>query len=180
MRITHAVAILLLASGANSQQTSECALSKIADRQRVTLHGQIERTSHDLLLRLNNCEPGVLLQYAGEPETGVPAERLRQDKNLRRFKKVSTAQYKSRKDEICHECYRYSVEATFSGILNVAETPPGTTRDQFGFARDGSGKIVANAGWGHPAPVYKYRLIVESVSDVRTKSIGSRVQSGKK
>jgi hypothetical protein len=29
-----------------------------------------------------------------------------------------------------------------------------------------SGKIVGKAGFGHPAPAYKYRLVIESVSDV--------------
>lgn len=174
MRLNRFSVLALLASvAATGQQipTARCALEKASDGEQIVLAGRIERTAHDLLLRLPNCEAGVLLEYAGAPGSGVSVTKLRRDRSLAYFEKVSNARYKSSNHEICASCFKYDVEATFVGILNVASVPAGTTRDQFGFARDESGKVVANAGWGHPTPVYRYRLVIESVSDVHTQAI---------
>jgi hypothetical protein len=49
--------------------------------------------------------------------------------------------------------------------------PPGTTKDPAGFLRDSSGKIVGTFGWGHPVPFAKYRLVIQSVSDVKARKL---------
>jgi hypothetical protein len=63
------------------------------------------------------------------------------------------------------------VEARLTGKLEVASMRPGTTKDPAGFLRDSSGKIVGTFGWGHPVPFAKYRLVIESVSDVKARKL---------
>jgi hypothetical protein len=119
-----------------------------------------------MLLAVRGCGDRVVLAYAGDPDTGVPSERLRRDRNFARFKKYIGATYKSTGKELCMQCSKYDVEATFTGRFDVAAIPEGLKKDNLGFLHDESGKIVGKAGFGHPAPVYKYRLVIESVSDV--------------
>jgi len=70
------------------------------------------------------------------------------------------------------QCMKYGdVEATLTGKLEIASMPPGTTKDPTGFVRDSSGKIVGTFGWGHPVPFAKYRLVIQSVSDVKARKL---------
>lgn len=163
------VAVLLLSSVAmlgQNKPAAECTLEGAKNSQAVTLRGHVTSTAHDMLLVVPNCESGVVLQYAGEPETETSAVRLKRNTDLKRFEKYTSATYKGTRKNLCLQCSMYEVEATLTGRLDVAEVPEGTTRDQLGFVRDSSGKIVGKAGWGHPSPVYKYRLVIESVSNV--------------
>jgi hypothetical protein len=124
-----------------------------------------------MLLAIPDCEQSVVLVYAGDSETDVPAKRLQRDQNLERFKKYTEATYKGAGKSICLQCARYEVEASLTGQLEVATVPEGAKRDQSGFPRDESGKIVGKAGFGHPTPLYRYRLVIESVSDVAAREL---------
>jgi hypothetical protein len=148
-----------------------CPLASGANGQKLTVRGKITTGAHDMLLVVSNCEQSAVLVYAGDSETNVPAERLRQDQNLERFKKYTEATYKSTGKDICLQCSRYEVEASLTGQLDIALIPEGAKRDQLGFLRDEAGKIVGKAGFGHPTPLYKYRLVIESVSDVTAREL---------
>lgn len=163
-----AVVLLLCSVMTAGQEKSnvECALSSMEPGRTVTLRGQVKSTAHDMLLVVPNCESGVVLQYAGDPETESSATQLKRNTDLKRFEKYTSATYKGTGKHLCIQCSMYEVEATLTGRLDVAIVPDGATRDQLGFARDPNGKVVGKAGWGHPSPVYKYRLVIESVSNV--------------
>ena len=163
------VAVLLLCSlmmAGQDNPNAECALSSAEKGQTVTLRGQVKSTAHDMLLILPNCESGVVLQYSGDAETETSAVQLKRNRDFKRFQKYTSAAHKSTGKNLCMQCPMYEVEATLTGRLDVASVSEGTTRDQLGFVRDRSGKIVGKAGWGHPMPVYRYRLVIESVSNV--------------
>lgn len=144
----------------------ECVLASAKNAQTLTVRGKVVSTAHDMLLVVQGCEDRLVLVYAGDLDTGVPSGRLRRDRNFTRFNKYVGATYKSSDKEICMQCPMYAVEATFTGRLDVATIPEGLKKDNLGFLHDESGKIVGKAGFGHPAPAYKYRLVIESVSDV--------------
>ena len=63
------------------------------------------------------------------------------------------------------------VEATLTGKLEFASMPPGTTKDPASLLHDSSGKIVGAFGWGHPVPFAKYRLVIQSVSDLKARKL---------
>lgn len=155
----------------------DCVLASAENGQMLTARGEVVSTSHDMLLAVRGCEDRVVLVYAGDPETGVPSERLRRDRNFTRFRKYVEATYKSGDKEICMQCSKYEVEATFTGRFDVATIPEGLKKDNLGFLHDGSGKIVGKAGFGHPAPAYKYRLVIESVSDVVARKLPRNISA---
>ncbi len=144
----------------------ECVLASAKNAQTLTVRGKVVSTSHDMLLAVRGCVDRVVLVYAGDADTGVPSERLRRDRAFRRFEQYTKATYKSSGKDICMQCAKYDVEATFTGRFDVATIPEGLKKDNLGFLHDESGKIVGKAGFGHPTPAYKYRLVIESVSDV--------------
>ena len=45
-------------------------------------------------------------------------------------------------------------------------SPGSTTKDNFGFLHDASGKVVGTSGFGHPTRRFKYRLVIMSAADV--------------
>ncbi len=126
--------------------------------------------SHDLGLNIVGCKDLVILTFAGEySDNGVSADQLRQDHNLSLFKKYLNSVYKI---EGCADCLKYGdVEATLTGNLQIATIPPGTTKDPFGFLHDSTGKIIGTSGFGHPARIYKYQLVILSVSEVKARKL---------
>lgn len=66
----------------------------------------------------------------------------------------------------------FDVKFDMSKVLDVAPDsfPEGQWKDKLGMLHDQSGKFVGKAGFGHP-PIQKYRLIVESVSDVKAREL---------
>jgi hypothetical protein len=148
---------------------AECSLSAHTDGQTVTVNGKVQQTDHDLLLQVPNCPDAVVLTYASDPavKDEVTGLHLLKDGKLSQFRKYTEATYKSTEKSICMGCYKYEVQATLIGRLDLAKTPPpGSQKDQLGFFRDQSGKVVGVAGFGHPAPVYRYRLVIQAVSQV--------------
>lgn len=181
---------LLLLFGAvltDAQQTlpDGCALSLLESGQLTSLHGKVVNAPHDMILRVPNCE-SVVLVYSGEPDASVSAPnlpapsrpKLRRDYSFKKFDKYVRAEQRHLfGGGICIGCSKYEVEATFAGILEIAHVPDGLTRDTSGFLRDASGKVVGTAGFGHPGPFYKYRLVIESVSDVVGRRLPGRSQT---
>jgi hypothetical protein len=113
----------------------------------------------------------VVLVYAGDEDTGTQASQLQKDKLLKRFRRYTSETYKDTGKSLCIQCSKYEVAATLTGRLDVATIPEGATKDPMGFARDASGKVVGKVGWGHPVPIYKYRLVIESVSEVDARKL---------
>jgi hypothetical protein len=148
-----------------------CPLASGQNGQTLTVGGKISTGAHDMLLAVPNCKQSVVLVYAGDSETNVPAARLQRDQNLERFKGYTEATYKSTSKNICLHCSKYEVEATLTGQLDVSNTPEGLKRDNLGFLHDSSGKIVGTDGFGHPDRPYKYRLVIESVSNVTAREL---------
>ncbi len=154
---------LALGQGGDHQ---DCSLQALSGEQRTSLRGKINSGAHDMLLIVPRCEDAVVLVYAGDSETDVPAARLTADRNLKRFRKYTEATYKHVGTGICIRCAKYDVEANLTGQLEVAATPEGLRRDTTGFLWDTSGKLRGTSGFGHPTRSFKYQLVIESVSEV--------------
>jgi hypothetical protein len=173
--------LLLLSSGAALGQDadeSKCVLLSATNGQTLTVRGKVDRNLHDMLLVLPNCKDVAVLSYAGAVDDlhgassttiNLPREtpvdnganlRLRRDHQFRLFQKYIDQTYKSTHTNVCIGCYKYEVEATFAGRLDVTKKA-GITRD------DQEHKIISMDGFGHPVPFTRYRFVVESVSDVK-------------
>jgi hypothetical protein len=163
-----AMAVLLLRAAALCQGADQvgCRIPLTTNKEATTLRGKIGDGAHDVLLLVTHCDAAIVLVYAGDTETDIPATKLNADKNLRRFRTYTEASYKPAGKGICMQCAKYEVEATLTGLLEVATIPEGFRRDNLGFLRDMSGKVVGVSGFGHPNRPYKYRMVIESVSDV--------------
>jgi hypothetical protein len=153
-------------------QTDTCILDNAKNGQMVTVRGKTVQQPHDLGFGIANCTDLVVLTYAGNRDDDIPADQLRMDENLKRFKKYTSAVYKSTKKNVCIQCMQYGpVEAALTGKLEIAVIPSGTSKDQMGFLRDASGKIVGISGFGHPTRMFKYRLVILSASDVKAEKL---------
>jgi hypothetical protein len=149
-----------------------CVLSTATSGQVVTVRGKVLSESHDMGFEIPGCNDTVLLTYAGDRDNDVSADQLQKGENLKQFQNYTSAVYKSSGKNLCSQCMKYGdVEATLTGKLEVATMPSGTTKDPAGFLRDSSGKIVGTFGWGHPVPFAKYRLVIQSVSDVKAQKL---------
>lgn len=154
------------------QNDPGCVLSTASNGQVITVRGKVENGAHDMAFSIPGCKETVLLTYAGDRDNEVSADQLRRDENLKRFQRYTSAVYKSTKKSICIQCTKYGdVEATLTGKLEIATIPPGTQKDRLGFLHDQSGKIVGKWGWGHPVPFAGYRLVIQSVSDVKARKL---------
>src|SRR5260370_3624971 len=182
IHMTMAILLLsLFASGAAFTQPAgegSCPLSTLKNGEAVSIHGRIADGAHDMLLAIPGCDKVVVLEYAGGPETGESGDKLIRDDNFRRFEKYTRATYKNNKKDARVRCPKYEVEATFAGRLDVAadSVPEGMWKDKLGMLHDQSGKFVGKAGFGHP-PIYSYRLVINSVSDVVKKKTRAKVQA---
>jgi hypothetical protein len=157
---------------ATSTTESQCVLSAGSNGQTLTVRGMVRSTPHDLAFDIPGCKETVLLTFAGEPDSGVSGAELRRDAELRRFRKYTSSVYKSTGKNLCMECAKYGdVEAELTGKLEIATLPPGATKDKANFIRDGSGKIIGMFGWGHPGPFAAYRLVIQSVAQVKARKL---------
>jgi hypothetical protein len=168
---------LVVSEGAASSQPapaeSSCPLSTFKNGQTVTVHGKVGQAPHDMALVISECSDTVVLVYAGDPESRESGDKLLKDRNLKRFEKYTSAAYRKIGGKgICMQCPKYEVEATLTGRLDVAAdtVPEGLWKDKLGMLHDQSGKFVGEAGFGHP-PMQKYRLVIESVSDVAAREL---------
>jgi len=154
------------------EQPETCILDTAKDGQTIIVRGKTLQEPHDLGFSISKCNKVVILIYAGNRDSDVSVNLLHRDKNLKRFEKYTSAVYKSDKKNICMQCSQYGdVEATLTGKLEIATTPDGTTKDQMGFLRDASGKIVGTSGFGHPNRMFEYRLVIFSASDVKARKL---------
>jgi hypothetical protein len=166
--------LLSVSTSASAQQAyrNHCPLSTATNRQIISVRGSVVYEPHDLGFRVLGCNETVLLIYAGGEDNDMSADQLRKDESLKRFQNYTSAVYRSTNKNLCTQCMKYGdVEATLTGRLEIAAVPPGTTRDPAGFLRDSSGRVVGKFGWGHPVPFARYRLVIESVSDVKARKL---------
>jgi len=168
MRNLKYVFLLLLSSMAFGQnQTDSCVLNTAKDGDTLTVHGEALQQPHDLAFAIEGCKDLVILAYAGDRDSGVAADQLQKSESLKQFQKYTSSTYKSRGKNICMQCMKYGdVKAALTGRLQVATVPAGTTKDNFGFLHDASGKVVGTSGFGHPTRRFKYRLVIISAADV--------------
>jgi hypothetical protein len=162
-----------VASAQPSRVESSCPLSTFKSGQTVTVHGKIGQAPHDMTLVVSGCSDAVVLVYAGDLESRESSDKLLKDKNLEQFEKYTSATYRKIGGKgICIQCPKYEVEATLTGRLDVAAdtVPEGLWKDKLGMLHDQSGKFVGEAGFGH-LPMQKYRLVIESVSDVAAREL---------
>jgi len=172
---TTVAAMLFFAAFASAQSATggRCPLSTFTNGQTVTIHGKVGQAPHDMALVVPGCSEAVVLAYAGDPESRESSEKLLKDESFKRFEKYTRATYgKIGRKGICMQCPKYEVEATLTGRLDVAPdtAPEGQWKDKLGMLHDQSGKFVGKAGFGHP-PTQKYRLVIESVSDVAAREL---------
>jgi hypothetical protein len=174
-----AMSCLLLFAGASqsalSQQTDvdSCPLSAFKDGQLVTFHARVGQSPHDGILLVPGCSESVIFVYPNEATSKESSSGLRNAEAIRRFQKYSSATYdKIGRHGICMQCPKYEVEATFTGLLNVAPTvfPEGQWKDKLGLLHDQAGRFVGQAGFGHP-PIYQYQLVIEAVSDLAARKL---------
>src|ERR1044071_6114673 len=144
MRNLKCVLVLLFTSVAFAQnQNAACILDTAKDGDAITVTGEAVQQPHDLAFGIVGCEDFVVLSYAGDRDNNVSANQLRRDAKLKEFQQYTTATYKGHGKDVCIQCMKYDdVKATLIGRLQVATIPPGTTKDQFGFLHDQSGKVV--------------------------------------
>jgi hypothetical protein len=169
-----------VSTDAQQNSTDRCVLSSAKNGQVVTVRGKVVHAPHDMIVKVPNCE-AVVLVYAGasdapgsDPDSSLRKPTLRRDASFKKFEKYQSAEYKHLpRGGVCNGCYKYEVEATFTGNLKIASIPEGLTKDASGFLRDASGNVVGKAGFGHPAPIYGYLMVVESVSDVVARKLPS-------
>jgi hypothetical protein len=162
-----------LGASAQSKPDDLCQLSTVKDGQSVSLLGKVEDAAHDMVFLPTGCTEAVVLVYAGDPDSGESSDKLLKDKNLEHFHKYTRAAYgKIGRKGMCLQCPMYEVRATLTGRLNVAPdvVPEGLWKDKLGMLHDQTGKVVGEAGFGHP-PIWKYRLAIESVSNVAAKKL---------
>lgn len=177
-KVVGAVLFVICSTVTSAQRPDQnvCTLSSFTNGQIVTVHGKIVHGSHDMTLDITNCER-VVLTYADDPNfshtasatsINVPHEtrvdnrtalQLLRDREFRRFEKYVGANYKGTNRRPCMECYKYEVEATFRGRLDVSRKVGLTIDEQ-------THNIVSMDGFGHPRPFTRYRLVIGSVSDV--------------
>ncbi len=169
MRNLKYVLLLLLSSMAFAQnQTGGCILNTAHDGDTITVHGEAVQQPHDLAFAVEGCKDLVILSYAGDQDSGVTADQLEKNARLKQLQKYTSSTYTSRGKNICMQCMKYGdVKATLIGRLQVATIPAGTTKDNFGFLHDASGKVVGTSGFGHPTRRFKYRLVIMSAVDVK-------------
>jgi hypothetical protein len=173
---TTVAAVLFFTASASAQSATGgmCPLSTFTNGQTVTVHGKVGQAPHDMALVVPGCSEAVVLVYAGDPESRESSEKLLKDESFKRFEKYSRATYDRKIGEkgICMQCPKYEVEATLTGRFDVASdtVPEGQWKDKLGMLHDQSGKFVGKAGFGHP-PIQKYRLVIESVSDVAAREL---------
>ncbi len=123
-------------------QTKICILDAAKDGQMMIVRGKVVQGPHDMGFDIPGCKEAMLLTYAGDQDNDVSAAQLRRDGNLKSFQRYTSAVY-----------------------------TPGATKDHAGFVRDESGKIVGKSGWGHPVPFAKYRLVIQSVSNIKARKL---------
>jgi hypothetical protein len=163
---------VLASHAAGLEDDTKCALSSASNGQVLTIRGRVMHEPHDMAFDIPGCSETVLLTYAGYQDNDVSVTELRRDENMKRFHKYTYSTYKSRGKNICIGCSKYGdVDAELTGRLEIATMPPGATKDKPGYIRDPSGKIIGVFGWGHPTPYAGYRLIIESVSQVKARKL---------
>lgn len=150
-----------------------CVLKTAKNGQIVVVNGKVMDAPHDMLFDVGGCQFAVVLTYAGYKDSDVGIEHLRRDRNLKRFQKYTSSVYKVADNKMnCTPCAKYGdVEATVTGEVEIATIPPGSTKDNLGFLRNTSGKVVGKWGWGHPVPFAAYRLVIFSVSDATARKL---------
>jgi len=171
-----------VAAFGQNRGTDPCPFTPSNNGVEVTVRGRVVRRPHDMVLVIPNCKGMAVLVYADSPDglyatssttTNLPrATRvevdanliLREDRNFRRFVKYVNASYKSTRRHSRSECWKYEVQAEFTGLLDVTETA-GLVRDK------DSQKIAGMGGFGHPTPFTRYRFVMVSVSDVRARKL---------
>ena len=152
-------------AAAQTPQDAPCQLTNFRDAQTITIRGVVSSAPHDMTFVVPGCHNAVVLLYAGDDGSGLPADELQRDNNLEDFRRYTTATYKGSRKNLCMQCPKYEVQATLVGKLSVAPDtiPEGLWKDNLGMLHDKSGKLVGQAGFGHP-PVYRYCIAIKSVS----------------
>ncbi|MGD0307483.1 MAG: cytochrome D1 domain-containing protein [Candidatus Acidiferrales bacterium] len=151
-------------------ESQSCLLNEAHDGTTVTLKGRTVEGPHDLGFAVDGCSEDVLLTYAGDRDSSVPLDRLHQDKNLKRFKKFTESTYPGTKTHPCEQCAAYGpTEATLVGQLEMIGK--GVTRDKNGILFDAQGKRIWKQGFGHPVPLYMYRLAITSVESATAQKL---------
>lgn len=157
-------------TAANVTETG-CVLSTASSGETITIQGKVRNEPHDMAFDVPGCSETILLTFAGRPDNDVSVEALHQDEELQRFLEYTGAVYKSTKKRAWDYPKYDDVKAELTGELEIAKVPPGATRDQSGFLRDQSGKVIGTSGWGHPAPFARYRLVILSVAHVTARKL---------
>jgi hypothetical protein len=170
MIIKSIVLLFMLTGGPSDSQANQsvCPIDSATNGQTITLHGKVAHAPHDMTLEVEGCKDSVVLIYADNND-GKPLGDKAQSEGLTKFRKYTSATKKKIGDSTCLQCPKYEVEATLTGALAVASVPPGFSKDNLGFLHDASGKVVGKVGFGHPVPLFKYQLAIESASDVVTR-----------
>jgi hypothetical protein len=157
---------------ARSQSPSTCSLVPFKNGQTVSLNGKVVYGTHDLLLTIKGCDEAVVLEYAGDADSGETRNSLVQNEAFRKFQMYLRSTYTRVGKGVCEQCPKYEVEAMLAGRFDIAPETilQGQWKDKLGFLHDQTGKLVGQAGFGHP-PSYKYRLIIESVSQLKARKL---------
>lgn len=149
--------LLVGAATGGSTPMSPCAVAAGAEKlagKIIIVRGEAVTSDHDLLLVDNACgEVKIVLEYPEKPTVRPKADfQLRRDREFRRFERKLSAERRG-------GGYKSRVTATFTGRLDVS--------NGVGFIRDQADKVVGIEGFGHPFPFARFRLVIQSVSNVK-------------
>jgi hypothetical protein len=131
---------------AQKTNEGECPLSSSTNAQTVTLHGNIARGAHDMLLVIPTCTAAVALLYAGDAESGVSSDQLRRDKNFKQLQKYTSNTSKNTGP-------KYEVEANPNRQIGYCHYSRG---DQGGQSRVPTRQIRQGRGQGRIRPSNAY------------------------
>jgi len=152
------VALLVLSPVSQAQQSQDeaCKLSIYSSGQTIYISGVAFSYPHDLMFKVPGCSDLVVVSYPSslEPDERDKVPAVNRDDNFIQLEKY------------LKDASQKKVHVTLSGRLDVAKPIPPGVRNHLGFLFDENGKNVGIYGFGSPAPVYKYRLVLQSVVSV--------------
>jgi hypothetical protein len=138
------------------QESDSCILKTFASGDKVNLNGFVSANPHDLMMFVSGCSSPVVVEYPSTLEESKQKgiSPLQKDDN---FKKM---------EALLNDRSNKHVTANLFGRLDIAKPVPEGTKNILGLLVNGSGKQVGTYGFGSPAPVYKYRLVLQVVYSV--------------
>jgi len=144
-------------------QKPTCVLDMAKDGAFLTIRGVVFPTGHDIYIRPSGCEISasnrVIIVWGDDPSLNKEKLDVRRDAEFVRYDKLLGEKFPLAPNMVGVGRSRYRVTADFEGRLDIAPYA-GLTRNPK------NKKPIGIAGFGHPMPFTRFRLVARSVSNV--------------